>query len=131
MAMFTNDFLEFLNLDISILDFFLVGMFVVYIFRSGSWWSGPGFQLAVALMLNYLGHGMVRGWTWFWRFSNQHNLFGVNLLDSIPILHVGLVIITVSVFLVGRQISSMINMWIWLLLILVSGGISAFVAWGL
>src|SRR6266536_6273160 len=114
--MFTPDFLEFLNLNISNMDFFLVGMFLIYIFKAQSWWSGPGFQLAVALLLNYLGHGLIRGWTWFWRFSTEHHLALVDLTDKLPILHLGLAIIAISVFLVGRQISSIVNIWVWIVI---------------
>src|SRR6266702_5823747 len=125
--MFSNDFLEFLNLYISILDFFLVGMFFAYLFKS-RWWSGPGSGLALALMLGYLGHGMIRGWTWFWRFNTQHHLFQENLVDSIPVLPIGLMIVTVSVALIGRQISQIISLWLWIIVIIVSAEVAAFVA---
>ncbi|SRR6266498_2307671 len=129
--MFTHDFLEFLNLNISIMDFFLVGLLLFYIFKAQSWWSGPGFQLAVALLLNYFGHGLIRGWTWFWRFSTEHHLTLADLTDRLPILHLGLALIAISVFLVGQQISNIINVWVWLLIVVLSSGVSAFFAWGI
>jgi hypothetical protein len=106
-----NDFFEFLNLYLVMLDIPALVILWRYLYANVGRWGAAGTQLGIGLFIYVLGHTIIRGWTWVWRFSRNHNVE----VDWIGlILPFGLVITTVGLICVMRSVTGTISDRLWI-----------------
>jgi hypothetical protein len=122
----TNDFLEFMNLYIALIDLCALAILGMYLFEKFRDWNGPGASMAVGLWVYVFGHVWVRGWTWGWRFLRSHGIGGDD--PSFTMLSIGLILVSIGLVCVIRQLYTTVNVWSWYVLVILSGVIAAAVA---
>jgi hypothetical protein len=134
----TNDFLEFMNLYLALLDLFAVIMLGRYIGRRWNpirYWNDSGVQLAVGIFIHLTSLGGIRAWTFGWRFVDQHSDWfppGVLLISrQAPALPILILTATIGMLLIVRQLSGTMHWWLWGLIVVITAEISAFFAWAL
>jgi hypothetical protein len=115
--MFTDHFLEFLNLYLVLLDVVFVALMAYFIYRQNDW-KRPSSKLAIGLMTYVFGSGIVRGWTWIWRYVQAEHIsvpftFPTDPLAAaqLPVFPIGLIITTLGMVCIVRQFYGTVSLW--------------------
>lgn len=129
--MFSNDFFEFLNLYLVLMDAIVLVLLTVYLLKhSRVNWFDHATQIALALGLYVGGHGVIRGWTWFWRFSQSHGwLQSINVAEASPVIPVGLVMTTAGLVWLSIRLYGTASLRLWVALTMLCAAIAAAVGW--
>lgn len=132
----TNDFLEFMNMYLALLDVFAIIMLGRYIGRRWhpvKYWNDRGVQLATGIFIHLASLGGIRLWTFGWRFVDQHSSwFSPNVAEvtrQAPVLPFFIVLATIGMLMIVRQLSDTMRWWLWGLIVVITAEISAFFAW--
>jgi hypothetical protein len=118
----TNDFLEFMNLYIILIDICAIAILGRYLLDKFSNWSGSGASLAIGLWVYIFGHVWVRSWTWAWRYLHSYDISKET--PPFTMLSVGLIIISVGLVCIIRVLYTTVNVWSWYILVVLSGVIA-------
>lgn len=129
--MMTNDFFEFINLYLLLVDGVVLFILTLYLLRSSNVsWLDYGTQVALSLGLYIGGHATIRGWTWFWRFSQSHGWWtSTTFTETIPVIPFGLAMSTIGLIWLSMRLYSSISLGVWLVLVTVAAMVAASVAW--
>ncbi len=114
--MITNNFLEFMNLNLTLWDTAILSILMLFMRKRQHHlpWGDSSIQVSLALGLIIGGHALIRGWTWFWRFSIAHDWWtNVEIVENVPIFIIGLLMISIGLIWLAYRLYDTMSPWYW------------------
>jgi hypothetical protein len=131
----SNDFLEFLNLFLTLQGLIAIIVFVRYLLDLWpNWWKRAYSRLALGFTVFFTGFTLLRFWTFLTRVAQVQGFYnppepGTLTYHIRPIFLISALIMTAGLICVLREISVWKSNWGWTFVMIACGLISAGVAW--